>query len=435
MRGRVRVLAGAAGGVWAFLVVGCSPVADPIVQASQGASTDSGIDAPEGRLIPVCGDGYRDGDEFCDDYENPTPGFGCDSTCSFELKAYCSDGVVTSPEVCDADPLYCGKNCTEIIGSCGDGNLQTPIEQCDAKGESATCDADCTVVECGDGVVNRAAQEVCDDLLNDGQLGSCTTDCKAYVAQATSAADHSCKDLLAAGPARTGFYWLLSKSGAPYIAYCDMTTDRGGWTLIMRALDWNFDYFDPLWSNETLEAAEFFDLVSRRGRSKYQAYVEVPFEEIRTSEVGDLKIGYSANVGPQTSAKDLFGANGGEGIGITIGKGPDALVSYFDDRADPDDRQWGCREFIHVGLNLHALLNVKNEDPNSLLANAPHDCDWDGGARFGQRVNMCRYSRSSSSPSYRACSGNHGGQGWGNFHTFYSSPMRAEPIRQLLWIR
>ncbi len=154
MRGRVRVLAGAAGGVWAFLVVGCSPVADPIVQASQGASTDSGIDAPEGRLIPVCGDGYRDGDEFCDDYENPTPGFGCDSTCSFELKAYCSDGVVTSPEVCDADPLYCGKNCTEIIGSCGDGNLQTPIEQCDAKGESATCDADCTVVECGDGVVN-----------------------------------------------------------------------------------------------------------------------------------------------------------------------------------------------------------------------------------------------------------------------------------------
>ncbi len=45
--------------------------------------------------------------------------------------------------------------------SCGDGVLD-PGETCDEGGETATCDADCTVPQCGDGVVNEAAGEACD---------------------------------------------------------------------------------------------------------------------------------------------------------------------------------------------------------------------------------------------------------------------------------
>jgi cysteine-rich repeat protein len=45
---------------------------------------------------------------------------------------------------------------------CGDGVLDDG-EDCDDMGESATCDADCTLAECGDMLVNRAALEGCDD--------------------------------------------------------------------------------------------------------------------------------------------------------------------------------------------------------------------------------------------------------------------------------
>src|SRR5690606_4097084 len=49
-------------------------------------------------------------------------------------------------------------------------------EDCDGMGESAMCDADCTIVMCGDGVVNTAAGEGCDDgntIDTDGCSNAC----------------------------------------------------------------------------------------------------------------------------------------------------------------------------------------------------------------------------------------------------------------------
>jgi cysteine-rich repeat protein len=45
---------------------------------------------------------------------------------------------------------------------CGNGVIEMD-EECDDGRESATCDADCTFPECGDGTVNAAAGEECDD--------------------------------------------------------------------------------------------------------------------------------------------------------------------------------------------------------------------------------------------------------------------------------
>ena len=56
---------------------------------------------------------------------------------------------------------------------CGNSHVD-PGEQCDSGGESATCDADCTLVTCGDGYDNTAAGEVCD---NDGDSETCDHDC------------------------------------------------------------------------------------------------------------------------------------------------------------------------------------------------------------------------------------------------------------------
>ena len=172
------------------------------------------------------------------------------------------------------------------------------------------------LVRCGDQVVNRTAKEICDDGLNDGQLGSCTPDCLDYTSKAADAQFSSCNELLASAsalgqPVRSGFYWLRGKDATAYVAYCDMANEGGGWTLAMRAIDSNFDYYDPLWSNATLENDKTFDFLTKKTRSKYRPYVEVPLSEFRTSELPvDLMTGYVAAVGQQPSAQAFFGGEG-----------------------------------------------------------------------------------------------------------------------------
>jgi len=60
---------------------------------------------------------------------------------------------------------------------CGDG-LVVCGEQCDVGGESATCDADCTLPQCGDGTLNVTAGEQCDDG-NRNPFDGCSNDCIA----------------------------------------------------------------------------------------------------------------------------------------------------------------------------------------------------------------------------------------------------------------
>jgi cysteine-rich repeat protein len=49
-----------------------------------------------------------------------------------------------------------------VVAVCGNGSVEG-AEACDDMGESATCNDDCTLAECGDGVVNVTAGEECDD--------------------------------------------------------------------------------------------------------------------------------------------------------------------------------------------------------------------------------------------------------------------------------
>ena len=54
------------------------------------------------------------------------------------------------------------------------------MEQCDDAGESADCDSDCTVAECGDGTLNETRGEECDAGNNivdgDGCSAVCTNE-------------------------------------------------------------------------------------------------------------------------------------------------------------------------------------------------------------------------------------------------------------------
>ncbi|NOS99564.1 MAG: DUF4215 domain-containing protein [Phycisphaerales bacterium] len=61
---------------------------------------------------------------------------------------------------------------------CGDGVVNNE-EACDTAGPSATCDANCTAVACGDGTINEPAGEQCDDSNmadEDGCSSTCQTE-------------------------------------------------------------------------------------------------------------------------------------------------------------------------------------------------------------------------------------------------------------------
>ncbi|MEM9876669.1 MAG: DUF4215 domain-containing protein [Myxococcota bacterium] len=116
----------------------------------------------QGDACDPCGNAVVDVPEACDD-GNLVAADGCESDCSITpgwecpgnvCSPICGDGLVVGNEICD-----------------GDGN--------GVPGETATCDADCTAAECGDGVLNPTAGEACDDgnlVPNDGCSALCTID-------------------------------------------------------------------------------------------------------------------------------------------------------------------------------------------------------------------------------------------------------------------
>ena len=106
-----------------------------------------------------CGDGEADGPEVCDDGEENSDEYSekmhCNQECSGHAP-YCGDSVCQNNE----DPMSCFVDCDTV---CGNGELE-PGEQCDAMGNTANCDEDCTFPQCGDGFVNTEFMtEQCDD--------------------------------------------------------------------------------------------------------------------------------------------------------------------------------------------------------------------------------------------------------------------------------
>ncbi|MCX4246329.1 hypothetical protein [Paraliomyxa miuraensis] len=116
---------------------------------------------------------------------------GCDAiTCELDTTTcfVCGDGLITG-EPCDGDGMgmpgetaTCNLDCTVAV--CGDGIVNTTAgETCDDGGRTETCDSDCTVVTCGDGLVNMAVGEQCDGdgMGTPGETTTCDDDCTVAV--------------------------------------------------------------------------------------------------------------------------------------------------------------------------------------------------------------------------------------------------------------
>jgi cysteine-rich repeat protein len=167
--------------------------------------TLQGFTTKRSECLPTCGDGAVSGDEECDcgngsgalpstcSGPNNNPAYnGCTSECKWG--PYCGDGMKSDGEECDngsntdeyGSTSGCAPGC-KLPASCGDGSVQTAYaEECDdgPNNSSSTdsteaygkCMANCQRGGfCGDGVQNGS--EGCDDGVNDGTYGTCNNDC------------------------------------------------------------------------------------------------------------------------------------------------------------------------------------------------------------------------------------------------------------------
>ncbi|HVR00885.1 MAG TPA: hypothetical protein VMT47_02025, partial [Polyangia bacterium] len=188
---------------YGFCTSGCKlgpRCGDNVVQTSAGETCDDGANNGnstskcDATCKLKCGNGQLDVGEQCDSGTAlNTGGYAkCNPDCT--LGPRCGDGIKNGNEQCDDgknDGSYgnCAPGC--VLGPrCGDMIVQTGAgEICDAGAQNqpvATAYGKnvCTVLckpapYCGDKAVD--ANEGCDDGVNSGQPGSCTTDCKMYV--------------------------------------------------------------------------------------------------------------------------------------------------------------------------------------------------------------------------------------------------------------
>lgn len=267
------------------------------------SDTDTGTDTDTTTTsMPECGNGMVEEGEACDD-GNDDETDDCLSTCE---SASCGDGFVqTDVEECDdgndVDTDECTNMCTTAV--CGDGVTLEGVEECDDGNELDTddCLTGCVLPTCGDGFIQEGVEE-CDDANMENTdecvdgclLATCgdtyiydgVEECDDGNAEAGDGCDELCQNEVAQTcnqlhmldpEAPSGVYSIDpdGEGGAdPFDAYCDMTTEDGGWTLILnrnvesdnngqtdlnlangtfdntRASNWNYD-IDIFWDLST----------------------------------------------------------------------------------------------------------------------------------------------------------------------------------------
>jgi cysteine-rich repeat protein len=290
------------------------------VESTGAVTTGPGTSSTTGPAV-FCGNGVVDGDEECDDGNDDNTD-ACVDDCKL---AVCGDGYVGPAEACDDgngdNTDACVAGCQ--AAACGDGFLG-PMESCDDGNleDGDGCSATCLAPGCGDGVVGEGEEcddgddddldactvfckaPTCDDLLRSGgetdvdcggpECGSCAAgkacqlagDCETGACDGSTCALLSdCKAIKAADPGAADGVYVIDPDGdpggvAPFRAYCDMTTDGGGWTLALKARGDNgtFQYDSYLWTTPELLNTDRPDLDWRE--AKLESFNSVPFSAI-----------------------------------------------------------------------------------------------------------------------------------------------------------
>jgi len=257
------------------------------------------------------------------------------------------------------------------------------------------------------------------DGEEDGPAGTDTYTLECPLGSDATCPALDCLDLLDARPtAESGIYWIQPISDI-YQTYCNMETDGGGWTLVMKAVDSNFLYSNPVWTTEVLHDETDLDITAA-GEAKYQSFNEVPFDDILTTDPEDFNISLQEAIdGGRTSSLEHFTDDG-------VLLYTSTYEDYFNDRTDEYWRAWDCDAYDRYGFNLYDSLGCT-------YMSGGMSCDHNGGARWGNRIN-----------GWYEGGGNLTGQGWANYSCSSSTSPGTDTgtgtaytmtIRELMWVR
>ena len=169
----------------------------------------------------VCGDGFLDPGEECDDGNNIS-GDGCSAGCMVETA--CGDGVLDVGEGCDdgnnRNGDGCSANCMVEGGRCGDLTLD-PGEECDDgnNADNDGCSSVCTIESTGYLICDVGGDCTGRDMCFDVAVPAESTD--------GSFCTHTCGDDTECMAANTFTGACYSISGSTSVCYqrCDMTSD------------------------------------------------------------------------------------------------------------------------------------------------------------------------------------------------------------------
>jgi cysteine-rich repeat protein len=144
----------------------------PVDDAAPDGDNDAPADGPNDDN-PVCGNGFKEGPELCDEgAKNGTPGGACQTDCTWTCL-----NVPGNTQCDDKNPCNGVESCTDAH-TCQAG---TPIAEGGSCGTGKICRSDnCVDASCGDGVVT--APEECDDgntTTGDGCEPTCKFTCIA----------------------------------------------------------------------------------------------------------------------------------------------------------------------------------------------------------------------------------------------------------------
>ena len=298
---------------------------DTLVQAGVEECDDGNMDDTDacvaGCKNAICGDGFLGPGEACDD-GNMVDDDACSNMCA---AGSCGDGKLQMGEECDDGNMVDTDAClgTCLKAKCGDMVVQAMVEDCDDGNmvDTDSCLGTCKMAKCGDMIVQAMVDEcddgnmsnldmctnmcklpTCMDMIQDGaetdvDCGASCPKCAAgkactkgsdcgtgFCAMNKCTVAPSCKAIKTADPmAKDGIFNIDPDGNGPVAAfdvYCDMTTDGGGWTLVLKAdgSKANFLYDNVIWTNNALLNAGMTAL--DRNEAKFSSWNTVPFTDV-----------------------------------------------------------------------------------------------------------------------------------------------------------
>ncbi|MBI5607478.1 MAG: proprotein convertase P-domain-containing protein [Deltaproteobacteria bacterium] len=206
---------------------------------------------------------------------------------------------------------------------------------------------------CGNGILD--VNEECDDGNNANGDG-CSSTCIAALGLAKTKPGTSCLDILKAWAsdgttAKDGIYWVKAPKGQIFQAFCDMTTDGGGYTYL--PVDSGKTTFKSTDDNTCKDYG--WDIVYPRTKSQW------------ISMLGKYGTSYFATIPGVTKPGD-----GGNYTGCVM-RDPKAYGSGCGDWKVPDGGKWWLRDSTYSEPNgdygANCWLSMYNFDPNNIQFN------------------------------------------------------------------